>query len=76
MSSGYRLVALLLFVTLWIYIIYEIKHSSMIILGGEFDPVCKYKMKVSNVFFLGTETDIFCVNMYVYSSMCYLCRQI
>ncbi|CAH8578753.1 unnamed protein product [Schistosoma intercalatum] len=45
MSSEYRLVALLLFVTLWIYIIYEIKHSSMIILGGEFDPDCKYKMK-------------------------------
>ncbi|CAH8612033.1 unnamed protein product [Schistosoma rodhaini] len=45
MLFKYRLVTLLLFVTLWIYIFYEIKQSSMIILGGEFEPVCKYKIK-------------------------------
>ncbi|XP_018646015.1 TATA-binding protein-associated phosphoprotein,putative [Schistosoma mansoni] len=64
----HRDITLLLFVTLWIYIFYEIKQSSMIILGGEFEPVCKYKIKVSNVpfLFLLLKWTFFC-------GVCYSC---
>ncbi|KAK4468205.1 hypothetical protein MN116_008364 [Schistosoma mekongi] len=44
MPIQYRVILLLvLFVLLWMYILHEIKHSSMIILNNEFDPICKYK---------------------------------
>ncbi|CAH8604123.1 unnamed protein product [Heterobilharzia americana] len=41
----YHYILAIMFVILWMYILYQIKISSLIVLNAEFDGICEYKTK-------------------------------